>query len=264
MTHPSKSRSRSSSAYEKVKKVVESKRANQHSRYQRGKKPAVVRAPSYQSSSIRRLDGPIPDSRSREPERRLVKVLVKKPLTNVIDRRSSQSSLDRQGLGAVPDFAQGSFNIPSSFRKDFREPEFAQFRPPFGQTGSGFADFLKTVGGGSDSFFQSGNINFAAAKKDHQITDRRFTEDRLYYPTKSNYGPESRIKPEEIIPSVENGFFSNDYVQDFSSTTRSTTTRTTTTTTRRPTTTTSYPNYPQKTYYNKGQQKIKNEVYNFR
>jgi len=140
---------------------------------------------------------------------------------------------ERQSINSQPNFLDEPFQIPSFFRSNFDEPSFAQFNPPFGASGM-FVDFLKTIGDGNDQ------VPFSQPQLRTYVEDapklRLSIEES---PTIHRYGSydteeiggsprwfSSNYKSE--APSANNGYFANDYIQDYG--VKSTTTTTTTTT----------------------------------
>ncbi len=166
---------------------------------------------------------------------------------------------------APPDFANQPFNIPSGFRSDFNEPSFATFSPPFGTQ---FVDFLRNVGsqgdfGSAPSLSRSSSVeedpyaqyetsrksggnygNFGNTFESRSLPSTSseeggdFFNENLYEPVKTK--AESEAPPplyreqfgdyKRERPSAQNGFYANDYVQDYSYEPVTTTT----TTTKRP------------------------------
>ena len=151
---------------------------------------------------------------------------------------------DRQSINTQPNFLDEPFEIPSFFRSNFDEPAFAQFNPPFGASGM-FVDFLKTIGEGDEQ------VPFSQPQLRTYVEDapKLRTDSDIFQRYGSSYDTEeiggssprwfsSNYKSER--PSPNNGYFANDYIQDYG---------VKTTTTPKPTTTTTTPTETPKQYY---------------
>ena len=151
---------------------------------------------------------------------------------------------DRQSINTQPNFLDEPFEIPSFFRSNFDEPAFAQFNPPFGASGM-FVDFLKTIGEGDEQVpFSQPQLRTYVEDAPKLRTDSSAIQRYGSYDTEEIGGSSPRwfssnYKSER--PSPNNGYFANDYIQDYGVKT--------TTTTPKPTTTTTTPTETPKQYY---------------
>ena len=132
---------------------------------------------------------------------------------NVIERRNTDVLQERQTVNNNPNFLDKPFQIPSFFQSNsFNEPSFARFNPPFGVEGM-FADFLKTVGDDGSRPFQPPESRTAFGVELNEEPNRygafEETEEAKESPRwfVDEYNTES--------PSLSNGYFSNDYIQDY-------------------------------------------------
>ena len=142
---------------------------------------------------------------------------------------------DRQSnLNSQPNFLDEPFEIPSFFRSSFDEPAFAQFNPPFGASGM-FVDFLKTIGEGDEQVpFSQPQLRTYVEDAPKLRTDSSAIQRFGSYNTEEIGGSSPRwfssnYKSER--PSPNNGYFANDYIQDYGVKTTTTPKPTTTTTT---------------------------------
>ena len=136
---------------------------------------------------------------------------------------SDETVKRRQDTGFVerPNFLDQGFAIPSAFKDNLQAPAFADFRPPFG----GFSDFLRNIqedpfisNSRTGSNFFNTPVNLESAVN---AAGNSFTND---------FSPKTLKTPDETYkfptlaesPSIKNGFYSNDFIQDYekSSTTK--------------------------------------------
>ena len=142
----------------------------------------------------------------------------------------SETNVRRQGSGNGfvdrPNFLDSGFSIPNAFKDNLQAPAFADFRPPFG----GFSDFLSNFPANpfsaefrsNDDFF-SADINtsnqpLAPVPDPNQFAPRIVENleepisNTFNYPPVNSYYDKPAYKE---APSSSNGFYSNDYVQDY-------------------------------------------------
>ena len=127
----------------------------------------------------------------------------------------------RQDSGFVerPNFLDQGFAIPSAFKDNLQAPAFADFRPPFG----GFSDFLRNIQ--EDPFISNSRTgsNFFNTPVDLETAVNAAGANSF-----NDFSPKTLKTPDETYkfptliasqiaesPSIKNGFYSNDYIQDY-------------------------------------------------
>ena len=135
--------------------------------------------------------------------------------SNVQEDFNQDQTVRRQDTGFVerPNFLDQGFAIPSAFKDNLQAPAFADFRPPFG----GFSDFLRNIQEdpfisnsrtGSNFFNTPVNLENAVNAAGNSFNDfspktLKTLDENYKFPTLAE------------SPSIKNGFYSNDYIQDY-------------------------------------------------